>query len=177
MSNRAHAYPYYQSALLSSDLTELDEEILAIISVYQPISAKHIASQLSVKHKFPYSRRDVNSRLFKTLSTYLTQDDYFRWSLQLEGLLYPDQEEDPEKEHYTEDLNVVNLDSTTKIKYFNGKVLKIKFTKVNSSKSNGPQVDIFYIYYKSPLAQALLTKKAGDICFFLGGRCEVLEID
>jgi len=170
-------FPYYQSVLLSSDLTELDEEILVIIGVYQPITARHIASQLALKRKLSYTRKDINSRLFKILSNYLIQDEYFRWSLRYEDMEYPGLEEYPENEQYTEASDVVNLDSTTKIKYFNGKELKVKFTKINSSKSSGPQADIFYIYYKSPLAMALLTSKVGDICFFRGGRCEVLEID
>jgi hypothetical protein len=176
-TNRAHAFPYYQSVLLSSDLTELDEEILVAIGVYQPITARHIASQLALKHKISYSRKDINSRLFKTLSKYLVQDEYFRWSLRYEDTEYPGREEDPEKDNYSEDQDAVNLDSTTKVKYFNGKILKIKFTKINSSKSTGPQADIFYIYYKSPLALALLTKKVGNNCVFHGGFCEILEVD
>jgi hypothetical protein len=177
MSNRAQAFPYYQSVLLGSDLTELDEEILVVIGVYQPLTARHIASQLALKHKIFYSRKDINSRLFKSLSKYLIQVEYFRWALRYEDTEYPGREEDPEKDHYSVDQDAVNLDSTTKIKYFNGKILKIKFTKVNSSKSTGPQADIFYMYYKSPLAQALLTMKAGDLCFLRGGFCEVLEVD
>jgi hypothetical protein len=173
----AQAFPYYQPVQLSSVLTELDEEILVIIGVYQPITARHIASQLSVKHKSIYSRREINSRLFTTLSNYLTQDEYFRWSLRLVGLAYPDQEEDPEKDQYINDWNVVNLDSTTKIKYSNGKKLKVKFTKVSNPKLNGPLPDVTYVYYKSPLAWALLTKKEGDVCFLPGGECKVLEID
>jgi hypothetical protein len=177
-SNTAHAFPYYQTVSFGSDLTEYDEEILEVITEHlpKPIMAKRIASRLSIKNKSTYSRRDINRRLFKTLSKYVTQDEYFRWSLRYRGLEYPPQE-DPEKEQYVEDDDVVNLDSTTKIKYFNGKELKIKFTKINSSRSNGPQADITYVYYKLPLAQALLTKRAGDVCYFPGGQCEVLEFD
>src|SRR3954449_13032232 len=100
-TNRANVFPYYQSVLLNSDLTELDEEILVIIGVYQPITARHIASQLALKHKLSFSRKDVNSRLFKTLCKYLIQDEYFRWSLRYEGIEYTGREEDPEKEQYT----------------------------------------------------------------------------
>ena len=169
-------FPYYQTILLSSDLTELDEEILVAIGVYQPIMAKHIASQLSIKHKSTYSRKDINSRLFKTLSSYLIQDEYFRWSLRYEDMEYTDQKEDPEEGQYLEDDDAVNLDSTVKIMDFNGKELKIKFTKVGGSHSNGPQAGITYLYYKSPLALALQTKKVGDICFLPGGQYEVLEV-
>ncbi|HEY5826217.1 MAG TPA: hypothetical protein VIT44_17725 [Cyclobacteriaceae bacterium] len=174
----AQAFPYYQTVLLSSALTELDEEILVTIGVYQPISTRHIALQLSTKNKSIYSRRDINSRLYKILSKYLTQDEYFRWSLRYEGMMYPDQGEDPEKaQYYIEGRGVVNLDSITKIKYFNGKELKIKFTKVDSPKSNGPEADITYLYHKSPLAVALLTKKVGDVFHLAGGLCEVVEVD
>ena len=177
MSNNANVYPYYQSVLLRPDLTELDEEILMIVSVYQPITARYIALQLFAKYKFTYTRRNINNRLYKTLSKYVTQDEYFRWSLRYDGTAYRDQEEDPELGQYTEDLDVVNLDSTVKIKYVSERELKIKFTKIISSKSAGPQPDIFYIYYKSPLALALRNKKKGDVCTFHGGRCEILEID
>ena len=176
-STIAHAFPYYQTVFLSSALTELEEEILLTIGVYQPIAARHIVSQLALKHKFLYSRRDINSRLYKTLSKYLIQDEYFRWSLRYEGSEYSSQQEDPEKGQYTEDDDVVNLDSTTKIKYSDGKELTVKFKKAISSKSNGPQADVTYLYYKSPLALALLTKKAGDVCHLAGGICEVLEVD
>jgi hypothetical protein len=190
-TNIAQAYPYYQTVLLSSALTELDEEILVTIGVYQPIMTKHIAAQLASKNKLSYSRKDINSRLFKTLSNYLVQDEYFRWSLRYEHVEYPSQEEDPEKGQYIDDDEVANLDSTikikysntkikfpnTKVKYSNGKKLTIKFKKVNSSKSNGPLAGITYIYYKSPLALALLKKKAGDVCYLPGGLCEVLEVD
>jgi transcription elongation GreA/GreB family factor len=97
--------------------------------------------------------------------------------LRYEGSEYSSQEEDPEARQYVEDEDVVNLDSTTKIKYSNGKELTVKFKKVFSSKSNGPQDGVTYIYYKSPLALALLTKKVGDVCPLAAGACEVLEIE
>ena len=178
-SNTAHAFPYYQTVLLGSDLTEYDQQILEIITEYlpRPITAKRIASLLSARHKFTYSRRDINRRLFRALSNYVIQDEYFRWSLRYDGIEYPFQQEDPEKEQYVEDDDVVNLDSTVKIMYSDRKELKIKFTKLNSSRSNGPQADITYVYYRLPLAQALLTKKANDVFYFSGLRCEVLEVD
>jgi len=175
-SNIAHVSPYYSTVVLGSALTELDDDILEIISVHQPIMTRHIASLLSGRHQSYYSRRDINSRLFKTLSNHLIQDDYFRWSLRHGGMEYLGQEEDPEKGQYTEDKNAVNLDSTVKIKYSNGKESMISFTKASGSISNNP-TDISYVYYKSPGALALLTKKVGDICHLPFGQCEVLEID
>jgi len=174
-SNIVHTFPY-QSVSLSSALTELDKEILLILALHQPIMAKHIASQLSINRKSTYSRRDINSRLFKGLSIYVIQDAYFRWSLRHDEV-YIGQEEDPEMGQYIEDSNVVTLDSTIRIKDYNGKELMIKFTKDASSKSNGPQADITYTYFKSPLALALMTKKAGDVCYVPGGQCVILEID
>ena len=176
-SNIARKFPYYQTGLLSSALPQLDEDILLIIGMHQPVMAKHIAAQLSIKHKHTYSRRDINSRLFKSLTNFLIQDEYFRWSLRYEGTEHPGQEEDPEKENYIEDWDAVNLDSTTRIKYSNGEELTIKFTKLPNLKSNGPQADVTYVYYKSPLAYAILTKKIGDICYLPGGQCKVLKIN
>ena len=83
-----HAVHYYQASKeveLDSSLTEFDEDILEVISVHQPIMARYIASHLTLRHKFLYKIGDINSRLTKTLSNYLTRDKYFRWSLRHAG--------------------------------------------------------------------------------------------
>src|SRR6188768_1777901 len=92
IANAGNAFPYYgviKEVKLDSVLTEFDEEILEVISVYQPIMTKHIASQLALNYKFTYSIKEINSRLVEALSKYLTHDEFFRWSLRYEGMGSP----------------------------------------------------------------------------------------
>jgi hypothetical protein len=77
----AYAFPQYQKIEFRSALSQFNTEILKIVETHQPIMAKHIASLLSVKHKFTFNRKEITSQLFKFLSNRVMHDQHFRWSL------------------------------------------------------------------------------------------------
>ena len=155
--------------------------ILTIIHSSGPIKAKDIAIALSNDLGENVTRRDVNQVIYGDIlkderwAQIVVQDDFFKWSVNLNGDNSSDNVENETSEHYE---NTVNLDSIVRVKYSNGEERLIGFKKGEDSVNDG----ITYISHWKPLAESILNKKVGDLITPTTPEgkpllsCEILEI-
>jgi len=148
--------------------------ILDIVSQEQPVRARYIADILKSKYKIDISRTDVNSRLYGALGRDVIRNEFFQWSIWKGETSKPPRYVRPE-EH--DDQDAINLDSTVKVRYPNGQEVLVGFSLYESLRFAPQKNDITYIYCKSPIARALLGKKAGLAGSVRGFSFQILQVD